>query len=181
MIHFPHESSRFYRCANRFGLISCWSNTCAMMMSYCARSRRLVAGFLPRPPGFEHRSGHVGFVVNKVSQGQVFSEYLSFSCQFSFHRLLHTHYHLSSGAGPRGQLVDDVPSGLCLTPPQETKKKSELFRGLLRDAVQEAPTESNDGMVDELERIWKEADVAQQRYSLGNCFEQLRKTRKTPQ
>jgi hypothetical protein len=40
-----------------------------------------------------------------------------------FHRLLHTHY-LSSGAGTIGQLVADVPSGLSLTPPQETKIKS---------------------------------------------------------
>jgi hypothetical protein len=38
------------------------------------------------------------------------------------HRLLHTH-HLSSVAGTIGQLVADVPSGLSLTPPQETKKK----------------------------------------------------------
>jgi hypothetical protein len=31
----------------------------------------------------------VGFVVNKVALGQVFSEYFGFLCQFSFHRLLH--------------------------------------------------------------------------------------------
>jgi hypothetical protein len=49
-----------------------------------------------------------------------FSEYFDFPCQFSFHRLLHTH-HLSSGAGIIGQIVADVPSGLSLTPPQETK------------------------------------------------------------
>jgi hypothetical protein len=66
------------------------------------------------------RSGHVGFVVDKVALGQVFSEYFGFPCQFSFHRLLHTH-HLSSGAGTIGQVVADVPSGLSLTPPQETK------------------------------------------------------------
>jgi hypothetical protein len=87
--------------------------------------RRLVAGFPPRRPGFEPRSGHVGFVVDKVALGQVFSEYFDFPCQCSFHRLLHTH-HLSSGAGTIGQLVADVPSGLSLTPPQETKKKTHL-------------------------------------------------------
>jgi hypothetical protein len=77
---------------------------------------RLVADFPPRRPGFQPRSGHVGFVVNKVALGQVFSKYLGFPCQFSFHRLLHTH-HLSSGPGTIGQLVVDVPSGLSLTPP----------------------------------------------------------------
>jgi hypothetical protein len=68
------------------------------------------------------RSGHVGFVVDKVALGQVFSEYFGFTCQFSFHRPLHTH-RLSSGAGTIDQLVADVPSGLSLTPPQGTKKK----------------------------------------------------------
>jgi hypothetical protein len=64
-------------------------------------------------------SGHVGFVVDKVEMGQVSSEYFGLSCQVSFHRLHHTH-HLSSGAGTIGQIVADVPSGLSLTPPQET-------------------------------------------------------------
>jgi hypothetical protein len=27
----------------------------------------------------------VGFVVEKVALGQIFSEYIGFSCQFSFH------------------------------------------------------------------------------------------------
>jgi hypothetical protein len=34
---------------------------------------RLVAGFPLRRPWFEPGSGHVGFVVNKVTLGQVFS------------------------------------------------------------------------------------------------------------
>jgi hypothetical protein len=59
--------------------------------------RRLVAGFPPLRPGFESRSGNVGFVVDKVALGQVSSEYSGFSCQFSFHRLLHIQNHLSSG------------------------------------------------------------------------------------
>jgi hypothetical protein len=63
------------------------------------------------------RSDYVRFVVDRVALGQVFSEYFGFPCQFSFHQLLHTHNHLSSGAGTIGQLVDDVPSGLSLTPP----------------------------------------------------------------
>jgi hypothetical protein len=74
----------------------------------------------PRRPGFDTRSDHVGFVVDKVALGQLFSEYFDFPCQFSFHQMLHT--QLSFGAGKAGQLVADVPSGLSLTPPQETKK-----------------------------------------------------------
>jgi hypothetical protein len=35
---------------------------------------------------------------------------------------LHTHHHLSSGAGTIRHLVTDIPSGLSLTPPKETKK-----------------------------------------------------------
>jgi hypothetical protein len=34
--------------------------------------------FPPRRPGFEPRSSHVGFVVDKVALGQVFSEYFGF-------------------------------------------------------------------------------------------------------
>jgi hypothetical protein len=64
----------------------------------------------------------VGFVVDKVALGKAFSEYFGFPCQLSFHRLLHIH-HPSSGAGTMGQLVTDVPNGLSLTPPQETKEK----------------------------------------------------------
>jgi hypothetical protein len=56
---------------------------------------------LPDTPGLEPRSGHVVFVVDKVVLRQVFP------CQFSFHRLLHTH-RLSSGTGTIGQLVDSV-------------------------------------------------------------------------
>jgi hypothetical protein len=65
----------------------------------------------------------VGFVLDKMALGQVFSECFRFPCQFSFHRLLHIHHHLSSGAGTTGQTVADVPSELSLTPPKETKKK----------------------------------------------------------
>jgi hypothetical protein len=32
--------------------------------------------------GFEPRSGHVGFVVDKVALGQVFSEYFGLPCKF---------------------------------------------------------------------------------------------------
>jgi hypothetical protein len=67
----------------------------------------------------------VGFVVDRVALGQVFSKYFGFPCQFSFHRLLHIH-QLSSEAGRIGQLVADVTSGLSLTLSEETKKKTKL-------------------------------------------------------
>jgi hypothetical protein len=66
--------------------------------------------------GFDPRLVHVGFVVDEVALGQVCSEYFGFPCQFSFHRLLHTH-NLLSGAGIIGQILADVPSGLSVTPP----------------------------------------------------------------
>jgi hypothetical protein len=69
----------------------------------------------------------VGFVVDNVTLGKVFSEYFGFPCQISFHRLLYTHHHLSTGAGTIGQLVAVVPSGLSLNPPQATKKKTTAF------------------------------------------------------
>jgi hypothetical protein len=90
--------------------------TCISGNLVCRRSRetltgRAIAGFPPRQPGFDPKSGHVGFLVDKEALGKVVSEYFGFPCQFSFHRLLHTH-HLSSRAGTTGQLVADVPSGL---------------------------------------------------------------------
>jgi hypothetical protein len=57
-----------------------------------------------------------------VTLGQIFSEHFGFPCQFLFHRLLDIH-QLPSRAGTIGQLVTDVPSGLTLTPPHETKLK----------------------------------------------------------
>jgi hypothetical protein len=68
-----------------------------------------------RRPGFEPGSGHVGFVADKVALGQVFSEYFGFPCQTSFHQLLHSHPHLSSGAGTIGQKWPQY-QGLSPTP-----------------------------------------------------------------
>jgi hypothetical protein len=87
----------------------------------------------PRRPWFEPRSGHVGFMVHEMGLGHIF-RYFGFPCQFSFHRLLHTH-HLSSGSGIVGQLVTDVPSGLILSPPQETKKTKKLQCNLKKIVV----------------------------------------------
>jgi hypothetical protein len=65
--------------------------------------------------------------VNQMALGQVFSEYVCLPCQFSFHRLLHNHHHLSSGARTTRQIVADVPSRLSLTSPQEIKKIKPKF------------------------------------------------------
>jgi hypothetical protein len=54
--------------------------------------KRLVIGFPPRRPEFEP-SGQVGFLVDKVALGQIFSEYFNFTCQSSFHQILHSHNH----------------------------------------------------------------------------------------
>jgi hypothetical protein len=63
-----------------------------------------------------------------ICGGQVaLGQYFGFPCQFSFHQVLHN--LLSSWAGTIGQLVADVPSGLSLTPPHETKKKKTFFVG----------------------------------------------------
>jgi hypothetical protein len=59
-------------------------------------------------------SGHVEFVAHKVVMGQVFSQYFGIPCQFSFHGLLHTHFHVSSAAGTIGRIVADLRSGLSL-------------------------------------------------------------------
>jgi hypothetical protein len=53
--------------------------------------RVILNRWRPLRPGFEPRSGHVGFMVDEVAFGQVFSEYFGFSYQFSFHRILHIH------------------------------------------------------------------------------------------
>jgi hypothetical protein len=56
--------------------------------------RRLVAGFPQRRLGFDLRPGHVGFVVENVPMGQVFSEYFGFRYQYSFHQCSILAYHL---------------------------------------------------------------------------------------
>jgi hypothetical protein len=43
--------------------------------------------------GFKPAFSLVGFVVDKVSLGQVFSEYFGFPCKSSFHQFLHNPYH----------------------------------------------------------------------------------------
>jgi hypothetical protein len=53
----------------------------------------LAFGFPPWRPGFDFRSDYVGFVVDEVELEHAFSEYFGFSCKFSLHLLLYTHYY----------------------------------------------------------------------------------------
>jgi hypothetical protein len=78
-------------------------------------AKALIAGFKQRPI-FDPKSGRVEFIEEKVAMGKLFSDYFRFPRKFSFHRLLHTHYHLSSIDSTIDQIVADVPSGLSLTP-----------------------------------------------------------------
>jgi hypothetical protein len=66
-------------------------------------NRPVVAAVPTVPPHKLKKMSHVGYVVDKVALGQVFSEDFGFPCQSSFHQFLHNHYHLSSGAGTIGQ------------------------------------------------------------------------------
>jgi hypothetical protein len=58
----------------------------------------------------------VGFEVNKMKLGLVFSEHFGFHCQVTFIT------HLSSGDGTLGSLVADVPNGLKFHHKDEKKK-----------------------------------------------------------
>jgi hypothetical protein len=68
----------------------------------------------------------VGFVVDKVALGQVFSEYFGFPCKSSFHQLLHNHPHLSSGADTIGQKCPQY-KGLSPTPLAIKNSNSAIF------------------------------------------------------
>jgi hypothetical protein len=58
----------------------------------------------------------MGFVVDKVVLGQVFSEYFGFPCQSSFHQVLHNHPHLIIWGMYNRPEVAAVPSGPSPTP-----------------------------------------------------------------
>jgi hypothetical protein len=68
----------------------------------------------------------VGFVVDKVALGQVFSEYFGFPCQSSFHQLIYNHPHLS-GAGTIGQKWPQY-KGLSPTPLAVKEKALYIYR-----------------------------------------------------
>jgi hypothetical protein len=100
--------------------VSFRSHVCVLITAFYVfcksyrKGRTIAQAVSRRRPGFEPGSGNVGFVADKVALGQVFSEYFGFPCQFVFHRLFHSHHHLSSGAGAVGQTLASVPSGLMV-------------------------------------------------------------------
>jgi hypothetical protein len=61
-------------------------------------------------PGFG--ADRVGFVVDKVALGRIFSEYFGFPCQSSFHQILHHHNHPVQAT--IGQSMAAVASGPSL-------------------------------------------------------------------
>lgn len=85
--------------------------------------RRLVVSFPPRRAGFMPRSGDMGFVVDKAAMGQTWPEYFGFPCQW-FHRVLHSHYHLSSMAGTIGQIAADVTEWAQFRPAPRNSKRN---------------------------------------------------------
>ena len=60
--------------------------------------RRLLAGLPPRRHGFDPSLVHVGSVVDKVTQGQVFSLSTSFSPVCIIPPMFHTHLHINNTA-----------------------------------------------------------------------------------
>jgi hypothetical protein len=78
----------FFSCAIKINTSSCFT-----FMLATPKLKRLVTGFPPWRPGFAPGAGQVGFVVDKVALGQVFSEYFGFPCQSLFHQILHNHNH----------------------------------------------------------------------------------------
>jgi hypothetical protein len=65
--------------------------------------RQLVVGLSSWRLGFSPGSIHVGFLVDIVAVGQVFSSYSGFPCQY--HSTVALHTHASPGEWTRGPLV----------------------------------------------------------------------------
>jgi hypothetical protein len=99
--------------------------------------------FLLRRSGFNPRSGHVicGW------ESDTGSEYYGFLCQFTFHRLLHTHHHPSSGNCTIWQIVAAVPSGLSSPPPPSFQRKlrgNEVLHFILQHNMRHAQENNED-------------------------------------
>jgi hypothetical protein len=108
--------------------MNCRALTCYMNVSYVVGGHaiaQVVSCWLPTAVvRVRSQVRSCGICGGQSGSGAGFSKYFGFPCQFSFHRLPHTHHHhLLSGAGTIGQTVADVPGGLSLTPPQEIKYK----------------------------------------------------------
>jgi hypothetical protein len=142
VIHFLYHSSFLRFSRKYFALLACSSRKIGLHIYHTKRRhipessnllnravshlRRLVASFPLRPARVRVQVRSCGICGGQSGTGAGFLRVLRFPCQFSFHRLLHIH-HLSTWAGRIRQLAADVPSGLSLTPPQETKKKTNLL------------------------------------------------------
>jgi hypothetical protein len=61
------------------------------MILGCAIAQAVSYWLLTEAARVRPRSGQVGFVVDKVALGQVFSEYFGFLCQSLFHQIHHPH------------------------------------------------------------------------------------------
>jgi hypothetical protein len=80
----------------------------------------------------------VGFVVDKVVLGQVFSEYFGFPCQSLFHQLLHNHPHPSSGACTIGQKWRQYLVDIFFSPtPRIIKSAPHFVRNILEPRFEE--------------------------------------------
>jgi hypothetical protein len=85
----------------------------------------LKQSFPPQRPGFAPGSSQVGFSVDKMAIGQIFSEYYGFLCQSSFHQILH-HSHTGQVQYARsGRRAEWTQFGL--PPPTLRIKKNCLF------------------------------------------------------
>jgi hypothetical protein len=67
--------------------------------------RRLVTEFPSGCPGFDPKSDHVGFVVDKAALRRVLFEYLGCLCQFCLQRLLDMHLSLMLYSPDTGSVV----------------------------------------------------------------------------
>jgi hypothetical protein len=85
-------------------------------------------------PGVDPRSEHVGFAAEVALEVFFSPVYFGFPCQFSFHRMLHT--HLSSGADTICPLENGVPRDLSVT--QRIKRKSYTVLKTVKNSVVKA-------------------------------------------
>jgi hypothetical protein len=75
----------------------------------------------------------VGFVVDKVALGRVFSEFFGFPCQSSFYQILHHHNH--PGQATIGQSVAAVPIGPSWTPSPTKRIKKKNTQKIIEKTI----------------------------------------------
>jgi hypothetical protein len=128
-----------YICINTLSSYFCTQQTCWITPSnesYCTkwdgRGRAIAQAVSRRLPiaaaRVRSQVKSCGICGGQRGLVQGFSEYFGFPCQFSFHRLLHTH-HIPSGAGTVVQLVADVPSDSVSPKPKRWRDDNEWWVG----------------------------------------------------